>query len=384
MTVDAEPLLERAVRETLDAVLSPAVRDALLAEALAAARAQEVPKEPERFRVFVAGPLRTGLIRALGAELGESVVAELDRVADHVEGRPLSGRRTQNGALRGGSVTAQRRRNSPRPRSAWPPSVADSPSTWRQRGDAYPDSAPRNPTPPTIRPPSGDPNRDTKTPRAIPPARRSGLPRSEIFDRPATPPSAPASRSDAPVSSQQYRAMEAMGSIRSARVPTLTSGRRTLSSQIPRPPSSDQLPRGTAETLGLAGATPSDRPAALAPYVLVATRDATLGRKLSQWIGKSVAVMRVRSVMALAKDLDSLGTSRVVIVLDCNQPSIRPSALAALADDLPFGTRVVLWGATAEIRRELRIVSPRTNEWLEVDAGASARDVAGRCADLVS
>src|SRR5687767_7080012 len=97
-----EHLLSHAVRETLDAVVSPSVRDALLNEALLAARAAELPREPEEFRDFLEGPLRAALVRALGAELGDSVAVELERLAEVASSRPGAAvpRRTRSGQLR--------------------------------------------------------------------------------------------------------------------------------------------------------------------------------------------------------------------------------------------------------------------------------------------
>jgi len=118
--------------------------------------------------------------------------------------------------------------------------------------------------------------------------------------------------------------------------------------------------------------------------VLVATEDATLARKLSQWLDPHVAVARAKSLISLLQDVTEAGDNRVVIVLDCNQPSIRPIALAALAEDLPSNTEVVLWGATPDLEREILMISSRTGEWLACSSDTSAKDVAGRCAQLVS
>src|SRR5262245_44794196 len=110
MADDPEPTLERRVRDTLDSVLSPSVRDALLSDALAADGASSVPNDPELLRRFVHGPLRDVLIRALGLELGDSVACEIDRMLDTVERSP-STRRPQSSQRR--NATPARRRNSP-------------------------------------------------------------------------------------------------------------------------------------------------------------------------------------------------------------------------------------------------------------------------------
>lgn len=74
--------LARALRETLDSIVSPAVRDTLLDEALLAAKEAEVPVDIARFHRFLDSALRNTLERALGHELGRSVVAELERLTE--------------------------------------------------------------------------------------------------------------------------------------------------------------------------------------------------------------------------------------------------------------------------------------------------------------
>src|SRR5687767_1730627 len=84
---ESAQLISQAVRETLDSVVSPSVRDALLEDALKASREAELPSDPERFRDFVGGPLRDVLMKALGTELGETVAAELERLAEIASSR---------------------------------------------------------------------------------------------------------------------------------------------------------------------------------------------------------------------------------------------------------------------------------------------------------
>jgi hypothetical protein len=344
-----------------------------------------VPGDPERLRQFVAGPLRDVLMRALGTELGDSVACELDRMVDTVE-RAMSSRRPQSSQLN--NATPPRRRNSPPPRTAWPPSVPrDASATMRSAAPTPPAPPPvsahskrvaRGNTPETIRP-----RRDTKTPQAIPPPSPSS-PSAKACD--IEPGSSPQSSSRADTYAPFDPSTGSDPSFKSPRtphIPTLRAG-KPLSSQMPRPPSSAELPRGTAATLGVRGAAPSSAPTRRLPRVLVATEDATLARKLSQWLDPHVAVARAKNLISLLQDVTEAGDSRVVIVLDCNQPSIRPIALAALAEDLPSNTEVVLWGATPDLEREILMISSRTGEWLACSADTSAKDVAGRCAQLVS
>src|SRR5215470_12589614 len=69
-----------AVKETLDSVVTPSVRDTILARALAAVKREELPTEPKALEEFLQGPLHDSLVRALGPELGLSVSSELERI----------------------------------------------------------------------------------------------------------------------------------------------------------------------------------------------------------------------------------------------------------------------------------------------------------------
>src|SRR5215471_12947942 len=69
-----------AVKETLDSVVTPSVRDTILARALAAMKRDEVPTDPRDLEEFLQGPLHDSLVRALGPELGFSVSSELERI----------------------------------------------------------------------------------------------------------------------------------------------------------------------------------------------------------------------------------------------------------------------------------------------------------------
>src|SRR5688572_11062188 len=76
-----------AVRETLDSVVTPSVRNAILDRALRTARRAQLPTEPRELDAFVQGPLHDTLVSSLGQQLGESVAAELERLVAVAGGR---------------------------------------------------------------------------------------------------------------------------------------------------------------------------------------------------------------------------------------------------------------------------------------------------------
>jgi hypothetical protein len=86
-------LFARAVQETLDTVVVPVVRDALIHDALVLSGFEKLPTSRAAMRTFAAGPLRIVTERALGCELSHSVADEILRVVPPSRSRrPPQGR----------------------------------------------------------------------------------------------------------------------------------------------------------------------------------------------------------------------------------------------------------------------------------------------------
>lgn len=303
--------LPLTVRETLDTVMAPAVRDAVLGMAFQRAGVYDVPTDPDAFRDFVQGSLRVALVEAIGRELGDSVVEELGRLVAIAGGMPSS-----QPPSSGSRKTAERsnRLRTPRPISS------------QTSSDHMP----------------------------------AALPRSESF--PLARISTPAEAADRARTQPSMRHDEAI----------------RLGAP---PPSSAPYPVGTADVLAVRGArTASGR---ALPFVLVATQDTRLVQQLSAWLDPRAAVVRVRSLIHLLRDLEDAAGSPIVIILDCRQPSVRPPSLAALAEELPRGVQVVMWGATPEMEHHMVMVSELARNWFVCSAHADPKDVAERCAELI-
>jgi hypothetical protein len=87
---DAGALFSRAVRETLDTVVAPLVREALIHDALILAGLSAMPRDRTGMVSFATGALRTVTERALGYELAKSVADEIRRVVGPARGSPPS------------------------------------------------------------------------------------------------------------------------------------------------------------------------------------------------------------------------------------------------------------------------------------------------------
>lgn len=271
----------RLVREALDSVVSPAVRDVLLECALG--DAGDVPADPESFLAFVDGPLRQAMTVGLGAEMAESIVDELRGVASQL----------------------------PRRASRRPPRSLS----------------------PIPRPPA----------RTTPPRRLSSR-QPEV----AVPPSAP--------------------------VPTEGLGRGVWRS--------DEYPSGVAAAMGMVS-QPAPPLGSGRPLVFIATRDADRLQRLSALLGERVEVAQLVSLRELILCLEAAGEVPVAVLVDCASASVRPEALAAVAEDLGPRVKVLLWGATPEIQRSVLRISPVAARFLACAAAASEPDVAVRCVALV-
>jgi hypothetical protein len=328
----------RLIKETLDSVVAPAVRDALIATALEAASCREVPADPEQFRSFVDGPLRTALMQGLGQEMAESIVEELQRMAQLTDNPPSTTKslRRTNRADGQRAVSPAPRRNPPHGRQP------------AQRRATTPKPSKGGTLPTGITPPPSDQVDPTATTMPPPsPARRAPPPRG------LTPPPFDAT----PASSAQSRPRSGWGSA--------------------------EYPAGAARTIGLRGASPDSKIIPGRPYVLVASADSALLRRLTPWLDATAELVPLSGIRELVKDLDALAEGRVVLLVDCRRPSIRPTAVAALADELPSNVRVMLWGASAEQERGVLAVSPTVSRWIVLHGETRPKELAARCADLV-
>jgi hypothetical protein len=129
--------------------------------------------------------------------------------------------------------------------------------------------------------------------------------------------------------------------------------------------------------------TRSTNPPVGNPVVIVASQREDLAGRLSRSLSGNVDLIVVRGMLDLVREVVADGGGRAVLLLDCRNPSVRPVSVAALAEELPATLRVVLWGASPELRSRLLSVSPRCQSWIGIAQDASLEDLAGRCAILV-
>ncbi len=146
---------------------------------------------------------------------------------------------------------------------------------------------------------------------------------------------------------------------------------------------SDEYPAGLASSLGMSSSFPPEQSGtAVKPLVLVASRDPRIVPRFARLLERKSEVAEVASLRELLFDLDAT-PSKVAVLVDCRLPSVRPAALAALADELPDNTSVVLWNPTEKQLRQLLEINPEAQRFVVCGPGVASDAVASRCLDLV-
>jgi hypothetical protein len=285
--------ISKAVRETLDSVVSPEVRERILRAALEAEGLRSLPDSPRQFRQFLHGALGEVVENALGPEQAEPVFLELLRIADLAERDQVA-------------------------RTGFPPE-------------------------------------DDGVSRPVSAVHRRGP--------------AQDGRTTAPYSLGQLEAL----------LHELQYG----DLREPPPPSRD-YPRGTANALGVIGTAVVERGGnERLPLVLVASAQPDLLRTFEAWLDPRASVQRAHNLVELLGDLREAGGRRVVLVIDARSPSVKPLALAALADELPASARVVVWGMSSDQYARMLRLSPAVSSWLSCGQGTPTSEVVAQCVRLV-
>ena len=272
-TTDREgaALFLRAVQETLDTVVAPLVRDALIHDAIALGGLARLPTSRAAMRAFAIGPLRAVTERALGAELAHSIADEILRVVP-----PGATRRALSQGHRGGRAS---------------------------RGSV-------TPVPPTRRTlvgPGTHPSRTSPPEGVHKPVSVPLSTRRERASITTPPPGMIDARSWPPGPASHSRARSDPGK---EPAPALRSGEPDAS-----PPASVKVTR--------------------MPLVLVATEDTALFETLAEWFSDRAHVSSVRDPVDLVRKLDAASGRRAVVIVDGKSPSIRPGALAVLLESMP-------------------------------------------------
>ncbi len=119
------------------------------------------------------------------------------------------------------------------------------------------------------------------------------------------------------------------------------------------------------------------------PLIVVASSDPTSVARLGAAFAGVAYLEPARDALGVLEGLGRQKTS--VIVLDCRHPSVRAETLLAMQPELPQGSRVLLWGETPALERDLeRLGAGIPDAWIRCGGDASAEDIAAICRVLLS
>ncbi len=121
---------------------------------------------------------------------------------------------------------------------------------------------------------------------------------------------------------------------------------------------------------------PTATPPELAlPMVILATRDREREREIVEWLGDRAALQVVRDAVHLLQSVEVAMNLAPVIVVDCVSPAVRLETLLTLADELPTGATVVLWGVGDEQEIDDFALEHGAGRFIRCGVEASARDL---------
>lgn len=310
-------MMSHAVREAIDAMASPEVRDHVLTTALSAAGEVEVPEAGDRLRRFVTNYLGPSLRDRLGYDVAEAILDSLEpivaRASDEIS------------AVRAAAAPSQR------------------PSGTK----------PQFPIPPHAPADAGD----RATP-VVPSKSEDMLTLDPDDDWPELTIESPRSRSE----------------------PRVPAPRTHSSGKVRKP---EPFEANDVEPVAARVTMPApDAPREL-PVVLIASANRTRIGELEGLLAARAGVTGVHDPIGLLDALQASAERHPVLIVDCRNPCVRATTIAAMAPDLPSGTTVVLWGADETIDAELDDVEPASRDWIRCTAEATASDVVSLCAMLL-
>jgi hypothetical protein len=148
--------------------------------------------------------------------------------------------------------------------------------------------------------------------------------------------------------------------------------------QLKRPPEDGR----TARPLPSTGESPNALADAL-PRVLAACAEPRAVEALRNFLTGTATVTKIADLVGLLDALEEPGLSKPIVLLDCRRPTVHVSSVAAIGEDLPKGTAVVLWGASDAVWRDLdrdRVASCR---WVRCSQEATTEDLGSLCSMLI-
>lgn len=119
------------------------------------------------------------------------------------------------------------------------------------------------------------------------------------------------------------------------------------------------------------------------PRVFAASQSNSLPSALQTYLAGTATVVQVTDLVSLLDALDESGAGPQLLLMDCKDPSIHVGSVAAMRDELPVGTTVLVWGVDEVTWRTLAPENSQTNRWVRCSQEATTDDVGSLCSMLL-
>ncbi|MCB9627652.1 MAG: hypothetical protein H6725_09800 [Sandaracinaceae bacterium] len=109
---------------------------------------------------------------------------------------------------------------------------------------------------------------------------------------------------------------------------------------------------------------------------IIASAHPTRRSGLLHDLGSDCVALHADDLMALFDQVHASAFAHPVLVLDCLSPSVNPISVATLVPDLPQGSSIVLWGASAALEAEVVALGQGQGRFIRCEGNVSPGDVA--------
>jgi hypothetical protein len=119
------------------------------------------------------------------------------------------------------------------------------------------------------------------------------------------------------------------------------------------------------------------------PCVLTATANAHDLEALRRYLSGSANVMHIPDLVGLLDALEDGSMVEPIVLIDCQRPTVHVTSVAAIGEDLPKGTTVVLWGADDGTWNQIDKDRTPLCRWVRCSREATTDDVGSLCSMLL-
>jgi hypothetical protein len=364
-------LISRAVREALSTLVSPTLCEQLINRSLASQGLAAVPESGTEIGEWLEGSLRGEVETAVGPDAADLMMMQLGPIAAYAAiaqpSLPVS-------APSPAHVYSASNRASD-------PDLDDRPTDLRFDVSGEPVWSPASAPPPQKRafssgfggssqPPSRADSEPPTHPGGLKPGGRFGSdPPTGVFSAP---------KDGNPVGSFLKG--------RNSEPPVRTLPPVQRVSDVPPPPAVMPAPleRPSAPRGRTARPAPQDADQNKAlPLVLTATSSREALTALRRYLSNAATVVHVPDLVGLLDALEEPDVVEPVVLVDCHSPTVHISSVAAIGEDLPRGTTVVLWGVDDLTWQQIDRERSPACRWVRCSSEATTDDVGSLCSMLL-